>query len=79
MAGEHDSLAEFKVHEIKELKRRDRRNEALDMLQKIARQVQPILRRRKWIVPVLREFMPTNPNLLVRTNLLITYPALVCV
>lgn len=64
----HDALAPYKVHAIKELKRQARSGEALAILQQIANQVQPILRKRKWTVPKLHEFFPTNPNLLVRAQ-----------
>ncbi|KAK9861861.1 hypothetical protein WJX84_005300 [Apatococcus fuscideae] len=38
--------------------------EALKLLQQVARQVQPILRARQWRVPLLSEFSPKNPGLL---------------
>ena len=60
-----DALESFKVHDIQELKRQNRRPEALRMLQDVARQVQPVLRKRMWTVPKLREFFPKNPSLLV--------------
>lgn len=62
----HDTLADFKVHKIQELKRQQRREDARELLETVAKQVQPILRNRKWTVPVLKEFLPKNPNLLVR-------------
>lgn len=64
----HDALEQYKVHSIQELKKQDRRDEANKLLHDVARQVQPILRKRQWTVPRLREFFPTNPNLLVRIN-----------
>lgn len=36
------------------------------MLEQVAKQVQPILRRRRFTVPLLLEFFPRNDNLLVR-------------
>ncbi|GFR51103.1 hypothetical protein Agub_g13432, partial [Astrephomene gubernaculifera] len=59
----YDAKADFKVHEIKTIgKPRD--NEAKELLAKIAYQVQPLMRRREWRVPLLSEFFPANPNLL---------------
>ncbi|KAJ4816510.1 zinc ion binding protein [Rhynchospora pubera] len=52
-----------KVWEIKALKKPGE-EEARAMLDKIAKQVQPIMRRRKWRVKRLSEFYPTNPSLL---------------
>lgn len=40
-------------------------NQAREVLETVARQVQPILRRRKFTVPLLKEFYPRNPGLLV--------------
>lgn len=62
----HDALVDFKVHKIQELKRQERREEARKLLETVSKQVQPILRKRRWTVPVLKEFLPKNPNLLVR-------------
>lgn len=45
----------YKVLEIKALKRPGH-EEALKMLQKIAKQVQPIMRKHKWTVNLLSEF-----------------------
>lgn len=63
----NDPKANFKVHQVQELKKRDSRDEALKMLEQVARQVQPILRKREWTVPIVKEFFPGNPNLLVCT------------
>lgn len=52
-----------KVWEIKPLKK-PREDEARDILEKVARQVQPIMRKRKWKVKILSEFCPPNPALL---------------
>jgi hypothetical protein len=41
--------------------------QARELLEAVASQVQPILRRRKWTVPLLSEFYPQQRNLLVRT------------
>ncbi|KAL2643960.1 hypothetical protein R1flu_011547 [Riccia fluitans] len=53
----------FKVWEIKTLGL-DRDAEARKLLEDVARQVQPIMRKRKWKVPRLSEFCPNNPSLL---------------
>ncbi|KAE9598529.1 hypothetical protein Lal_00021060 [Lupinus albus] len=53
-----------KVWEIKALKRKPGEDEATKMLDKIAKQVQPIMRKHKWRVKLLSEFCPTNPRLL---------------
>ncbi|KAI9102257.1 hypothetical protein K1719_023459 [Acacia pycnantha] len=52
-----------KVWEIKALKKPGQ-EEAKKMLEKIAKQVQPIMRKHKWRVKVLSEFCPNNPSLL---------------
>ncbi|KAG6491776.1 DNA-dependent metalloprotease WSS1-like isoform X1 [Zingiber officinale] len=52
-----------KVWEIKILKKPGE-DEARRLLDRIAKQVQPIMRRRKWKVKLLSEFYPTNPALL---------------
>ncbi|KAI3455698.1 hypothetical protein Pfo_012361 [Paulownia fortunei] len=52
-----------KVWEVKPLKK-VREDEAREILEKVAKQVQPIMRKRKWKVRVLSEFCPTNPSLL---------------
>ncbi|CAI9114559.1 OLC1v1015307C1 [Oldenlandia corymbosa var. corymbosa] len=52
-----------KVWEIKPL-RRIRESEAKEILERVAKQVQPIMRKRKWKVRLLSEFSPANPSLL---------------
>ncbi|XP_023525391.1 uncharacterized protein LOC111789010 [Cucurbita pepo subsp. pepo] len=52
-----------KVWEIKALKKAGEK-EAKEILERIAKQVQPIMRKRKWRVKVLSEFCPKNPALL---------------
>ncbi|XP_028552357.1 DNA-dependent metalloprotease WSS1 isoform X1 [Dendrobium catenatum] len=52
-----------KVWEIKTLKKPGE-EEAHNILNRISKQVQPIMRRRRWRVKVLSEFCPTNPSLL---------------
>ncbi|KAM1206485.1 hypothetical protein EV2_007420 [Malus domestica] len=53
-----------KVWEIKTLKRKDREDEARKIIEKIAIQVQPIMRNHRWRVKILSEFCPNNPRLL---------------
>ncbi|MBA0752137.1 hypothetical protein Gogos_001003 [Gossypium gossypioides] len=53
-----------KVWEIKALKRKPGEEEAKIILEKIAKQVQPIMRKHKWRVKLLSEFCPNNPALL---------------
>ncbi|KAH9486391.1 DNA-dependent metalloprotease WSS1 [Psilocybe cubensis] len=38
-------------------------DKALHLLQRVASLVKPILRKRGWVIPVLSEFYPENPNL----------------
>ncbi|XP_057968988.1 uncharacterized protein LOC131158262 [Malania oleifera] len=53
-----------KVWEIKPLKKKVREDDARKILEKIAKQVQPIMRKHKWRVKLLSEFCPNNPSLL---------------
>ncbi|KAK5845672.1 hypothetical protein PVK06_001877 [Gossypium arboreum] len=53
-----------KVWEIKALKRKPGEEEAKKNLEKIAKQVQPIMRKHKWRVKLLSEFCLNNPTLL---------------
>lgn len=41
-----DNLEQYKVHKIQELKRQNRREEAREILERVSKQVQPILRKR---------------------------------
>lgn len=52
-----------KVWEIKALKKAGEK-EAKEILERIAKQVQPIMHRHKWRVKILSEFCPKNPALL---------------
>lgn len=45
------------------LKDRPNADHALQMLQKIASLVKPIMRKHGWVLPVLSEFFPESPNL----------------
>ncbi|KAI3810265.1 hypothetical protein L1987_19876 [Smallanthus sonchifolius] len=53
-----------KVWEIRTLKKKVGADEARTFLEKIAKQVQPIMRNHKWRVKVLSEMCPKNPRLL---------------
>ncbi|KAG4923792.1 DNA-dependent metalloprotease WSS1 [Glycine soja] len=53
-----------KVWEIRALKRKPAAEEATKMLEKIAKQVQPIMRKHKWRIKLLSEMCPSNPRLL---------------
>ncbi|KAL3615820.1 hypothetical protein CASFOL_040114 [Castilleja foliolosa] len=53
-----------KVWGIKTLKRKPRGEEARKVLERIAKQVQPIMRKHKWRVKVLSEMCPKNRSLL---------------
>ncbi|KAK1440250.1 hypothetical protein QVD17_06075 [Tagetes erecta] len=53
-----------KVWEIRTLKKKVGADEARKFLEKIAKQVQPIMRKHKWRVKVLSEMCPKNPSLL---------------
>ncbi|KAK9084634.1 hypothetical protein Sjap_025045 [Stephania japonica] len=53
-----------KVWEVKSLKRKPGEDEARKFLEKIAKQVQPIMQKHKWRVKLLSEFCPNNPSLL---------------
>ncbi|KDR85584.1 hypothetical protein GALMADRAFT_204981 [Galerina marginata CBS 339.88] len=46
------------------LKDKPNANGALHILEKVASLVKPIMRKRGWVLPVLAEFFPDNPNLL---------------
>lgn len=39
-------------------------DKALHTLKRIASLVKPIMRKRRWVLPVLAEFFPDSPNLL---------------
>ncbi|KAK3128589.1 hypothetical protein QOZ80_6BG0463790 [Eleusine coracana subsp. coracana] len=53
-----------KVWEVRALKTKPEATAAREILDRVARQVQPIMRRHKWRVKVLSEFSPRNPRLL---------------
>ncbi|KAL3146079.1 hypothetical protein ABBQ38_015428 [Trebouxia sp. C0009 RCD-2024] len=53
----------FQVWDFKALSKRGSQ-EALALLHRIAKQVQPVMRKRGWRVPLLSEFSPKSPNLL---------------
>ncbi|KAK2967268.1 hypothetical protein RJ640_004834 [Escallonia rubra] len=53
----------YKVWEVKALKKAGE-DEARKLLERVAKQVQPIMRKRKWRVKLLSEFSPSNQKLL---------------
>lgn len=53
-----------RVMQVRALVRRPLREQAEAMLERIAKQVQPIMRRRRWRCLKLTEMFPKNPNLL---------------
>ncbi|XP_022896124.1 DNA-dependent metalloprotease WSS1 isoform X2 [Olea europaea var. sylvestris] len=53
-----------KIWEIKALKRKPNEEEARKILERVAKQVQPIMRKHNWRVKVLSEFCPKNSALL---------------
>lgn len=52
------------VQSFTHLKDKPNADKALHMLQHVASLVKPIMRKRGWVLPVLAEFFPDNPNLL---------------
>ena len=54
------------VKSFTHLKGRPQEERALELLQKIASLVKPIMQKRGWTLPVLAEFFPKNDNLLGR-------------
>ncbi|KAL6538475.1 hypothetical protein OROGR_012463 [Orobanche gracilis] len=53
-----------KVWEIKTLKRKPKEEEARNILDRVAKQVQPIMRKHNWRIKLLSEFCPKNGALL---------------
>ncbi|CAI7806103.1 unnamed protein product [Closterium sp. NIES-54] len=62
--GASGSSSLYKVWEIRALKRQKRSDEARGLLERMAKQVEPIMARRRWKVPLLSEFSPSNARLL---------------
>jgi hypothetical protein len=58
------SMSDIWVKSITHLKDMPRADTALEMLKKIASLVKPIMRRHRWVLPVLAEFFPDNSSLL---------------
>ncbi|CAG8493335.1 5216_t:CDS:2 [Acaulospora colombiana] len=52
------------VKSFTHLKDKPHGEKALDMLQRVASLVKPIMRKRGWTLPVLSEFFPSDPSLL---------------
>ncbi|KAJ3814440.1 WLM domain-containing protein [Lentinula aff. lateritia] len=61
-------MSEVYVQSFTHLKDRKSADKALEMLRRVASLVKPIMRKHSWVLPVLAEFFPDNPNLLVRTK-----------
>ena len=57
-------MTDIYIKSFTHLKGRHRADDALKLLQRIASLVKPIMRKRGWVLPVLAEFFPDNPNLL---------------
>jgi len=57
-------MADVFVKSFTHLKDKHRADNALRLLQKVASLVKPIMRKRAWVLPLLSEFFPENPNLL---------------
>lgn len=57
-------MSDIFVQSFTHLKDQPNADKALHMLQCIASLVKPIMRKRGWVLPVLSEFFPDNPNLL---------------
>jgi DNA-dependent metalloprotease WSS1 len=57
-------MAETLVKSHTHLKDRPNADKALRMLQRVASLVKPIMKKHKWVLPVLSEFFPESPNLL---------------
>ncbi|TFK56773.1 WLM-domain-containing protein [Heliocybe sulcata] len=57
-------MSETYVKSFTHLKNRGKVDQALQMLQRVASLVKPIMRKHGWVLPVLSEFFPESPNLL---------------
>ncbi|RDX51198.1 WLM-domain-containing protein [Lentinus brumalis] len=57
-------MSDVFVKSLTHLKDRPRADQALQILQRLASLVKPIMRKHGWILPVLSEFYPESPNLL---------------
>ena len=61
-------MTDVYVKSFTHLKDRHRADNALRLLQKTASLVKPIMRKRGWVLPVLAEFFPDNPNLVGKSS-----------
>ena len=57
-------MHDISVKSFTHLKDRPRADQALQLLQRIASLVKPVMRKHGWVLPVLSEFFPDSPNLL---------------
>jgi len=62
-----------KVWDVQALKHMPQSDVALDMLNRLVKATDHILRGRKWKVKVLREFYPSNQNLLGMSVIMIIF------
>ena len=58
------SMPDIFVQSFSHLKDKHNADKALQILKRIATLVKPIMRKRNWVLKVLAEFFPDNPNLL---------------
>ena len=58
------TMPDIFVQSFSHLKNKYDADKALQILKRIASLVKPIMRKRNWVLPVLAEFFPDNPNLL---------------
>ena len=60
----HPLMPDVFVQSFTHLKDKPNADQALKLLQRTASLVKPIMRKHGWVLPVLSEFFPENPNLL---------------
>lgn len=56
------------VQSFTHLKDKPKADQALQLLQRVASFVKPIMRKHGWVLPVLSEFFPEEPNLLGKSS-----------
>lgn len=57
-------MSDVYVRSFSHLKDQKSADQALKILQRVASLVKPIMRKHGWVLPILAEFFPDNPNLL---------------
>ncbi|KAF9785709.1 WLM domain-containing protein [Thelephora terrestris] len=70
-------MTDVYIKSFTHLKDRRKADNALRLLQKVASLVKPIMRKRGWVLPVLSEFFPDNPNLVGESLCVIFSPVVV--